>query len=59
MIRSLYLGDVEESAVRRLMVDNGLAFNTVVRVAIRKLAGLPLPAWAEEIETTSERVNAR
>lgn len=49
VIRSSYFNAAEESGVRRLMAEHGLQWNTVVRLAVRKLLGLPVPPWAESV----------
>lgn len=42
--RSLWLTDEEERLVRELAIFNGASVNMVVRIAIRRLLGLPTPS---------------
>jgi hypothetical protein len=42
-IYSTYFTKDEEAAIRRIAKDNATSLNYVVRVAVRKLAGLPAP----------------
>lgn len=50
MIRSVYTSNQETHALERLAGEHALPINTIVRLAIRKLTGLPVPEWADELE---------
>jgi hypothetical protein len=55
VIRSVYTSNQETDALNQLARAHRLPVNTIVRLAIRKLAGLPVPEWADDL-ATEERV---
>lgn len=41
----------ELDGLRELSDREGVKFNALVRIAVRRLLGLPTPPWTEEIKT--------
>ncbi len=48
--RTLYTTEGEEYALLALSTSREIAVNTIIRVAIRRLLGLPVPLWAHELD---------
>ena len=49
-IGSVYLTDEEHEALERLSRERRTSRNAVLRIALRRLLGLPVPEWARELE---------
>jgi len=49
VIRSVRLLVEEIDALQKLSADRNVAVNALVRIAVRRLVGLPVPSWAERI----------
>lgn len=43
----MYLSAGEDQAIRAFAERHGAAFNTTIRIAIRRLVGLDVPEWAD------------
>lgn len=48
--RSLYLIAEEDEALKTAASEKHTTANAVVRIAIRRLLGMPVPTWAEDFE---------
>lgn len=51
---SLYLAPAEDADLRKLAAETGVAFNTLIRICVRRLVGREIPAWADELLKQSE-----
>lgn len=52
--RTLYMTDEEERHLLQLSSTSGTAVNSIIRIALRRLFGLPVPSWANDLETTRQ-----
>lgn len=54
-LRSVRFVDEETQALDLLSDEHHATVNTLVRIGVRILAGLPIPAWAQEIANDHHR----
>lgn len=50
--RTLYTTADEERELRALSASRDTTINTIIRIALRKLLGLPVPSWADDLTST-------
>lgn len=49
VVRSIRLRDDEQEALERLSAEQNVSKNSLLVIAFRALAGLPLPPWAQRL----------
>lgn len=49
IVRSVRFLDDEAEALEKLSDERRATVNSLVRIAVRTLVGLPVPAWADQI----------
>lgn len=57
-ITSAYLTAGEMRGLRELAAREGIAFNALIRVAVRLLLGQEVPPWARELAARHEEEHA-
>lgn len=53
-LSSVYWTDEEYKLLRELAAQRGTATNSVARIALRLLLGLPVPSWAAELRASHD-----